>query len=101
MKNKEIQILLVDDESDILEILEYNLSKEGYQISLSENGKQAMKKAKKINPPLVILYMMMPMTDNIETYKKMRKIPVMEKSSSTILNNLSEDNNIMHSNETE
>jgi len=91
MENKEIQILLVDDEPDILEILEYNLSKEGYQISLAENGKQALKKAKKINPHLVILDMMMPGMDGIETCKKMRKIPAMQNSIITFLTALSED----------
>lgn len=91
MENKEIQILLVDDEPNILEILEYNLSKEGYQISLAENGKQALKKAKKINPHLVILDMMMPGMDGIETCKKMRKIPAMQNSIITFLTALSED----------
>ena len=91
MENKEIQILLVDDEPDILEILKYNLSKEGYQISTANNGKQAIKKAKKKNPHLVILDMMMPGMDGIETCKKLREIPEMQKSIITFLTALSED----------
>ncbi len=91
MENKEIQILLVDDEPDILEILEYNLSKEGYQITTANNGKKALKKAKKINPHLVILDMMMPGMDGIETCKKLREIPEMQKSIITFLTALSED----------
>src|SRR5690625_2214586 len=91
MENKEIQILLVDDEPDILEILDYNLSKEAYQITTANNGKKALKKAKKINPHLVILDMMMPGMDGIETCKKLREIPEMQKSIITFLTALSED----------
>ncbi|HMR15888.1 MAG TPA: DNA-binding response regulator, partial [Mariniflexile sp.] len=47
MKNKDIKILLVDDEPDILEIVGYNLSNEGYQVMTAENGNKAVKKAKK------------------------------------------------------
>lgn len=47
MKKKDIKILLVDDEKDILEIVGYNLSQEGYQISTANNGKEAIAKAKK------------------------------------------------------
>ncbi len=54
MKKKEIKILLVDDEPDILEIVGYNLSSEGYQIITAENGQEALKKAKKEKPHLII-----------------------------------------------
>jgi two-component system alkaline phosphatase synthesis response regulator PhoP len=60
MKKKEIRILLVDDEPDILEIVGYNLSQEGYQISTAENGKDAIAKAKKEQPHLIIMDVMMP-----------------------------------------
>ena len=75
MKKKEIKILLVDDEPDILEIVGYNLSSEGYQISTAENGKEAVKKAKKIKPHLIILDVMMPEMDGIEACEQLRKIP--------------------------
>ena len=55
MKKKDIKILLVDDEPDILEIVGYNLESEGYQVYTGENGNQAIEKAKKIKPHLIIL----------------------------------------------
>ena len=55
MNKKDIKILLVDDEPDILEIVGYNLSNEGYQIITAENGGEAVKKAKKEIPHLIIL----------------------------------------------
>src|SRR5690606_1665713 len=66
MKNKDIKILLVDDEPDILEIVGYNLSSEGYQVITAENGNQAVKKAKKELTQLIILDVMMPEMDGIE-----------------------------------
>jgi two-component system alkaline phosphatase synthesis response regulator PhoP len=75
MKKKEIKILLVDDEPDILEIVGYNLSSEGYQIITAENGQEAVKKAKKEKPQLIILDVMMPEMDGIEACEQIRKIP--------------------------
>ena len=62
MKKKDIKILLVDDEQDILEIVGYNLSQEGYQIVTATNGKEAIMKAKKELPQLIIMDVMMPIT---------------------------------------
>tara|TARA_B100000989_G_scaffold292469_1_gene268444 strand:- start:3271 stop:3963 length:693 start_codon:yes stop_codon:yes gene_type:complete len=73
MKNKEIKILLVDDEPDILEIIRFNLDKEGYQISMASNGLEAIKIAEKILPQLIILDIMMPHLDGIETCERLRK----------------------------
>ncbi|MGB0357326.1 MAG: response regulator transcription factor [Flavobacteriaceae bacterium] len=73
MKKKHTRILLVDDEPDILEILEYNLSSEGYQVEKARNGVQALKKAIEWNPHLVLLDVMMPEMDGIETCEKLRK----------------------------
>lgn len=75
MKKKDIKILLVDDEPDILEIVGYNLSNEGYQISTAENGVQAIKVAKKVKPHLIILDVMMPEMDGIEACEKLRDNP--------------------------
>ncbi|MFT6842127.1 MAG: two-component system alkaline phosphatase synthesis response regulator PhoP, partial [Psychroserpens sp.] len=55
MKKKDIKILLVDDEPDILEIVGYNLSSEGYQVITAETGLEGVKKAKKEKPQLIIL----------------------------------------------
>jgi DNA-binding response OmpR family regulator len=72
MKHK---ILLVDDEPDILEFMEYNLRKENYEVSKASNGREAIQKAKKENPDLIILDIMMPEQDGIETCRQLREIP--------------------------
>ena len=66
-------ILLVDDENDILEFLSYNLSKEGYKVYVANNGEEGVKLAKQYNPSLVILDVMMPVMDGIETCQLIRK----------------------------
>ncbi|MEZ4793431.1 MAG: response regulator transcription factor [Gelidibacter sp.] len=75
MKKRDIKILLVDDEPDILEIVGYNLSSEGYQVITAENGMEAVKKAKRERPHLVIMDVMMPKMDGIEACEQIRKIP--------------------------
>ena len=72
MKKSKIKILLVDDEPDILEILEFNLSNEGYQIFTANNGKEALKLADHYIPHLIILDVMMPIMDWIETCERLR-----------------------------
>tara|TARA_B100000941_G_scaffold163509_1_gene116380 strand:+ start:471 stop:1154 length:684 start_codon:yes stop_codon:yes gene_type:complete len=72
MKNEKIKILIVDDESDILEILKINLENEGYNVYLASNGKKALKKADLIIPDLIILDIMMPIMDGIETCERLR-----------------------------
>jgi len=91
MKKKDIKILLVDDEPDILEIVGYNLSSEGYQVITAENGKQAVKKAKKEVPHLVILDVMMPEMDGMEACEKMRNIPELAETIITFLTARGED----------
>jgi len=71
----EQKILLVDDELDILEFLSYNLKKEGYKVFTAKNGKEAINVAKKENPDLIILDVMMPDMDGIETCRELREIP--------------------------
>lgn len=73
MNKKNIKILLVDDEPDILEIVGYNLSNEGYQVITATNGVEAVKKAKKELPQLIILDVMMPEMDGIEACEIIRK----------------------------
>ncbi|MFA5298398.1 MAG: response regulator transcription factor [Lutibacter sp.] len=72
MKNSDIKILLVDDEPDILEIVGYNLKNEGYKIYTAKNGIEAIEKAKKNMPHLIILDIMMPEMDGIEACEKIR-----------------------------
>ena len=73
MKKKDIKILLVDDEPDILEIVSYNLANEGYQIFTASNGIEAVKKSKEIQPHLILLDVMMPQMDGIEACAKIRE----------------------------
>ncbi|WP_339702713.1 response regulator transcription factor [uncultured Marixanthomonas sp.] len=91
MKKKDIKILLVDDEPDILEIVGYNLTSEGYTVITAENGKQAVKKAKKEIPHLVILDVMMPEMDGMEACEKMRNIPELAETIITFLTARGED----------
>ena len=72
MKKSDIKILCVDDEPDILEILKYNLSNEGYNISTAADGKSAIEMAYNISPNLIIMDVMMPSMDGIEACEKLR-----------------------------
>lgn len=74
------KILLVDDEQDILEILSYNLTKEGYDVYTAKNGNEGIKKAKEILPDLILLDVMMPEKDGIETCQEMREIDELKKT---------------------
>jgi len=74
MSNSYNKILLVDDEQDILEFLSYNLRKEGYEVHTSTNGKKAVEIAKEVKPQLIILDVMMPDLDGIETCRELRSI---------------------------
>lgn len=91
MKKHDIKILLVDDEPDILEIVGYNLSSEGYQITTAENGLEAVKKAKKERPHLIILDVMMPEMDGIEACEQIRQIPELNNTIITFLTARGED----------
>ena len=91
MKKKDIKILLVDDEPDILEIVGYNLSQAGYQIATATNGKEAIKQAKKIIPHLIIMDVMMPEMDGMEACEHIREIPELKDVIITFLTARSED----------
>ena len=91
MKKKDIKILLVDDEVDILEIVGYNLSQEGYQIFTAENGKKAVEKAKRHQPHLIIMDVMMPEMDGMEACENIRKIPELSNTIITFLTARNED----------
>lgn len=76
MENKLGQkVLIVDDESDILELLEYNLTKEGYEVETAQDGESAVTKALHYKPQLILLDIMMPHQDGVETCRQLREAP--------------------------
>lgn len=91
MKKSDITILVVDDDPDILEILSYNLNAEGYKVVTAENGLEAVKKAKKKKPQLVILDVMMPEMDGIEACEQIRETKGLENTIITFLTARGED----------
>ena len=74
MKLTEQKILLVDDEKDILEFISYNLNKEGYKVLTAHNGRDGIELARKFVPQLILLDVMMPEIDGMETCEELRKI---------------------------
>ena len=75
MNNPKQKILIVDDEPDIIELIEYNLKKEGYQVFTASNGLDAIQVAKKSLPDLIVLDIMMPKLDGIEACRQLRAMP--------------------------
>jgi two-component system alkaline phosphatase synthesis response regulator PhoP len=75
MSSNKPKILIVDDEADILELIEYNLKQEGYQVFTASNGQEAITVAKKVLPDLILLDVMMPKMDGIEACRLMRTLP--------------------------
>ncbi len=88
---KQKKILLIDDELDILEILTYNLQKEGYEVFTATNGNEGIEKAKEILPDLILLDVMMPEKDGIETCQDLRKIKELQKTLIVFLSARSEE----------
>ncbi len=72
------KILLVDDEPDIIEFIQYNLNKEGYQVFSATNGRDAIAMAEKHLPDLILLDVMMPEMDGIEVCEEIRNIPELQ-----------------------
>lgn len=91
MNNDTIKILLVDDEPDILEILSYNLIAEGYTVLTAANGLEAVKSAKKNQPHLIIMDVMMPEMDGIEACGQIRAFPELKETIITFLTARGED----------
>jgi two-component system alkaline phosphatase synthesis response regulator PhoP len=91
MKKRNVKILLVDDEPDILEIVSYNLVQEGFEIFTASNGKEAILKAIKEVPDLIIMDVMMPEMDGMEACENIRRIPALNHVIITFLTARSED----------
>jgi len=91
MDMKTHKILLVDDENDVLEFMSYNLKNEGYEVFTSNNGSDAIIKAKQILPHLIILDVMMPDMDGIEACTEIKKIAELQKTLIIFLSARGED----------
>lgn len=85
------KILLIDDEVDILEIMSYNLEKEGYLVSTATNGNDGIEKAKEMIPDLILLDVMMPEKDGIETCQDLRQIKELQNTLIVFLSARSEE----------
>lgn len=73
--NKKIKILIVDDEPDIVEMLSYNLIREGYEVASAYNGEEAIVKAHEHKPQLILLDIMMPKLDGMQVCEQLRATP--------------------------
>ncbi len=91
MKKRNPKILLVDDDPDILEIVSYNLVQEGFEIFMASNGKEAILKAIKEVPDLIIMDVMMPEMDGMEACENIRRIPALNHVIITFLTARNED----------
>ena len=91
MSDNKFKILLVDDETDILEFISYNLEKEGYIVYTAQNGIEAVKLAEVHKPNLIILDVMMPEMDGIAACEEIRKIPSLDSSVIAFLTARGED----------
>lgn len=91
MSENTYKILLVDDEQDIIDIIKYNLEKEDFQVFTAANGKEGIEQAKKHNPHLIILDVMMPEMDGMETCNKIRATPEIANSIIAFLTARNED----------
>jgi len=91
MENKDMIILLVDDEADILEFLGYNLIREGYQVLKARSGKKGIKLAREHLPHLILLDVMMPEMDGMETCAEIRKLPELSNTLVAFLTARNED----------
>ncbi len=91
MSNDNIKILIVDDEADILDFIEYNLVKEGYKVIRANNGVQAIQVALAEKPDLILLDIMMPEKDGIEVCRELRNMPAFNQTIIAFLTARNED----------
>jgi two-component system alkaline phosphatase synthesis response regulator PhoP len=91
MEGKSKQILIADDEPDILEIVSYNLEKEGYSVITAKDGSEALEKARQLNPDLIILDIMMPKKTGVEVCKILRAQPAFQETLIIFLTAMSDE----------
>jgi two-component system alkaline phosphatase synthesis response regulator PhoP len=85
------KILIVDDEPDIVEFISYNLKSKGYLIATAKDGVEAIRKAKDFRPNLILLDIMMPNKDGIETIKELRSLPEFDDTAIIFLTALNDE----------
>ena len=85
------RILLIDDEDDILEFIRYNLTKAGYEVYTARNGAEGLQQAAAHRPHLILLDMMMPVMDGIETCRALRRDPALKETMVVFLSALGEE----------
>jgi len=85
------KILIADDEPDILEILKYNLSSEGYQVITAKDGDEALDRAKFFHPDMIVLDIMMPKKNGVEVCEILRKQPAFRETLILFLTALSDE----------
>lgn len=100
MDTKGKKILIADDEPDILEILQYNLAAEGYQVITAKDGDEAIEKARAFHPELIVLDIMMPRKNGIEVCNILRMQPSFGETLIIFLTALSDEKNQIHGLET-
>src|SRR6185312_6018235 len=85
------KILIVDDEPDIVEFISYSLKSKGYLIASAKDGVEAIRRAREFHPDLILLDIMMPNKDGIETIQDLRKMPEFEGTAIIFLTALSDE----------
>ena len=91
MKSSSLKILVVDDDLDIIEILKYNLNKSGYLVKSAKNGIEAIKRAKKFMPNIILMDVMMPEMSGIEACSEIKQIDELSETMIIFLSARSED----------
>ena len=91
MNPSDYKLLIADDEPDILEFVCYNLKKEGFEVHQATNGLEALEIAKRVQPHLILLDIMMPEMDGVEVCKELRALPEFESTIIAFLTARSED----------
>lgn len=91
METKSRKVLIADDEPDILEILKYNLANEGYEVITAKDGDEALEKARRTQPDLVVLDVMMPKKTGVEVCELLRSQPAFKETLIIFLTALSDE----------
>jgi two-component system alkaline phosphatase synthesis response regulator PhoP len=100
MEPKQLKVLIADDEPDILEILKYNLVQEGYEVFTAKDGDEAVERAKRTQPDLVVLDVMMPKKTGVEVCRLLRAQPAFRETLIIFLTAVNDEATQIHGLET-